>query len=753
MQVDIGQRLALGGEITYKVLNSDGTVAEESLIPYHNDVLDRFWTVLNTLNGFNRVSAKVGTSNAATTSNMVTLAAPYTLLSGSAPYNSLTDSQYVSLKDVPHKEAVEGRAAYVLTYAIGQLNGTFTEIGIDFSNGATVGNNITMRIVGFPGITVNATQQLVITYNFKAAISVKSQTTSVNASLYGVSTPIQVTALRQVASYGGIFTTPTYSSVTAYDYKANWAVGTSDNARYKSIAGGGVLNTPPAGYIDGWKTTVALTEANFVTGIAAIRISGAAVYHFTPAVIKDGDSQLTFGVRYKYLPVDAGTQAALLSAYDTTLPVLDFKADKTTGKITELTGKAVLEDGDRYLCGEVHGLEAVLQPHWDGRMLRWLLQSYMRLNKNMCSFEFIFFYSNYSSNGRCSLYAIGAMEFGDSQTTGGASPYYAEFTSGNVAQSGLLDTSGNRTLATTAVGQWCRMVVHRTDTTLITYVNGVQTSSFTPTGTVTATGYDNRIGMIGHILSAVTNEPQALLLHRVRVFNDYLVPPSDPLPTINTRPSVRTMWLETFSAGLPTSTATRRYGIDGTITHLPTGGPSGIPAIQFTAGAKLYIADLGIQFLPTDEFTLEFDILIPSAPTSSVTLFGMGCDLGNVADSGVQINSSSQVVLTSSGGVSTGTTAAMTLSTWANIVIVRRNESGSMVTYVCRNGVIGNKVTNTGTAGASRYLASGYLSIGGNRGSSPNLAWSLANVRLTRGVIEYFNPAGFTAPTGLKVEL
>ncbi len=753
MKVDIGQGLSLGGELTYRVLNSDGTIAEESSIPYHNEILDRFWTVLNTSSGVNRVYAKIGTNNGATTSNMTSLIAPYTLLTGSAPFNTLTDSQYVSLKDIPHKEAVEGRAAYVLTYAIGQLNGTFREIGIDFCNGATVGNNITMRIVGFPDITVTATQQLVITYNFKAAMSVKSQTNVINASLYGVSTPIQVTTHRQVATYSDIFSTPTYSSVTAYDYKANWAVGTSDTARYKSISGGGVTVTPPAGYVDGWKTTIGLTDANFASGIAAIRISGNAVYQFTPAVVKDSDSQLTFGVRYKFLPVDAGTQTALLSAYDTTLPVLDFKADKTTGRITELTGKAILEDGDRYLCGEVHGLEAVLQPHWDGRLLRWLLQSYMRLNKNMCSFEFIFYYSNYSSNGRPSLYSIGAMEFGDYQTTGGASPYYIEISSGNVTQSGFLDSTGTRTLTTTAVGQWCRMVIHRTDTTLVTYVNGVQTSTFSPASTVAATGYDNRIGMLGHLQTNVTNEPQAILLHRVRVFNDYLVPPTDPLPTINTRPSTRTMWLETFSSGLPTSTTTRRYGTDGTITHLPTGGPSGIPAIQFTPGAKLYIADLGIQFLPSDEFTLEFDLLIPSAPSITTTLFGMACDLGNTSDTGVQIDSSSRLSMTSGGGSSTGTTPAMTLSTWANIVIVRRNESGNMVTYVCRNGVIGNKVTNTGTAGSSKFLASGYLSIGGNRGSSPSLAWSLANVRLTRGVIEYFNPAGFTAPAGLKTVL
>lgn len=751
MNLEFCQQLELGGELTYQVLNADGSVDSECTIPYHNDILDRFWAVINTSSGVSRVTAKVGTSDAATVSTMTTLVSPYTLLSGSAPYVSFTDSQYVVLKDIPHKESVEGRANYVITYAIGQLNGSFTEVGFDFSPGTTTGNNIATRVVGFPAINVSTTQQLVLTYSFRAAMSVKAQTTNVNASLYGVSTPIQVTAQRRVSSFSDIFTAPSYSTVTAYDYKANEAAATSDSSRIAGISGGGVLNTPPAGYITGWKTTVGLTEANFASGIATIKIT-ATTYHFTPAVVKDGDSQLVFGVRYKLAPLDSGSQTALLAAFDTTLPVLDFKADKNTGLITELTGKAVLEDGKRYLCGEVHGLEAILQPHVDGRMLRWILQSYMRANTAMCSLEFIFFYSAYSSSGRCSLYSFGAMEFGDVATPGGASSRYIECQGANISQVNFVDTSNARTLAATPAGRWVRMVVHRTTTTLVTYVDGVQTSSFTPGGSINLTGYDYRLGFAGTILSGSTNEPQALLLHRIRVYNDYLVPPSDPLPTLNTRPSTRTMWLETFSSGLPTSTSTQRVGTAGTITYLPTGGPSGIPAAQFSAGGKMYIADLNIQFLPMDEFTLEFDLLVPTTPGTTINLFNLGCDSAGVQDPGIQLTNLTRVEISNGGGTPTGNTT-MTTNTWANIVIVRRNESGNMVTYVCRNGAIGYKLTNTGTAGQSRLLASGYIALGGSVGSSPSVAWSIANIRLTRGVIEYFNSSGFIAPAGLKTVL
>jgi AICAR transformylase/IMP cyclohydrolase PurH len=76
-----------------------------------------------------------------------------------------------------------------------------------------------------------------------------------------------------------------------------------------------------------------------------------------------------------------------------------------------------------------------------------------------------------------------------------------------------------------------------------------------------------------------------------------------------------------------------------------------------------------------------------------------------------------------------------------------------MVTYVFKDGVVGVKLTTSSITTESAYHMLGNFGMFGNLYDTVNAygaVYDIANMRITKGVIEHFNPAGFVQPTGAR---
>lgn len=743
---------AIGGEITYKVINADGSVALESDQAWHNDVLDRFFTVINDPSTPTRVFPRVGSNNTPTVLSMTGMQTPINLSSGSVPM--VTSALFSTINCVryahPKIDAIEDRYTYVFTYAIGQLVGTVREIGIEFSAGTpTAGtHNCCTRVVGFPDVPITATQQLVITYVFRMVASAVKKTTTYNANIYNVTTPIQVTFLPMFTSASDILKTLSNTSITAYSEATTGAAGALGGL--SDTLNTATSNTPPAGYYQSSTITVDLTKANWAEGIKSLALSTSGTFQFTPPLIKDADSIVKLTYRQRLVRMTPETEATYDLNYDVTAPFVDLVANTASNALVDSCGIIAEASAKKYICAEIHGLPAILLPQWEALYIPIVGKHRCLTNKTLSSMEFIVYVSPTSPFETVSLISAATFKSG---ATSASSDTALKISQGTLSQESFFVSTGGNTTFNNYVG-WQRIVIHREGTDTKIYINGILQN--TVAAATLDTGFLSTVNtgiLLGESNPSSSTAPQTVLLHRVRLYNGYLVSPTVGMPVLLPRPTNRTIALMTFSSGIPTTSGNYRVYTSGTVTHLPTGGPNGIPAIDMGASGQFYIADPAFQFQPQDEVTIEFDIYLNTTPTAVSPVLYLPSDKAVISTTpGLSITTGRQLQFSTDGATATGTTT-VPLTTWTNITVVRRNESGNMVTYICMNGVVGFKLTNANTPGVSRYQLSGVLALFSRTYSPITLNAKLANLRITRGVIEYFNSSGFTPPVGLKTVL
>jgi hypothetical protein len=766
MQLKNTHEIALGGEITYQVLNLDGTIDQESSCPWHNDVLDNFWTKINDRTGtLNYLFMKVGTDGSPTNLSATALTNGLALSTGNNPNTSMPSGRIYPNEWVSRLGVSKASYSWTFTYAVGQLTGTVREFGIDFAvnslQSSSPGFNVSNRVVGFPDITINASQQLVVKYDFWVYVKLRKSSQVVPADLYGVPTPITVDIYRK--SIGDeLFTNPivgnipfqTWSIPMSKTYSpGNTEIADTGGQLYtQSIAEASV----PAEYRSAARFFVPISRGNYVAGIKAISaITDRFIVHFTPPIVKDADSEFRFSVANKVTKISAGEAAAITAPIDYTQPIVDLGVDPTTLVLRDASGIFTVEDTRRYLSGTVLGLPAFTLPHFgtpieQTQSIRLRSEMYFELPL-VYSIEMIAMF-NPLGNVDMAIFGVGNA---DNDTRLLHNTIVSEISKNTSSQ--LKHQSNDSVNTSTAIpsGKWVRIVIHKINPTARytqIYVDGTLAANLNGTFAANAIPIMDQIGR-ALLFPRRTETPRAggsILLHSLKFYENYLIPTTNPLPALDPTPIPRTMLLLDFVGGLPTYGPSKAYNFNAGVWNA-NGGKDDLPYVRMT-NEHIQITDLGVQIPIDGEFTMEFDIRIVTTPSNNLDL--ITCSAKNTSDprGGLILNTSRGLSFRNTGGSQTGSTT-LAANTWETITIVRRVESTNMVTYVFKDGVVGVKLTTSSITTESAYHMLGNFGMFGNLYDTVNAygaVYDIANMRITKGVIEHFNPAGFVQPTGAR---
>lgn len=773
MKLNDTSLIHVGGEIEYEVRDEFNNVVHQSERPFHNELLDSFWTRLNTYGVSNSTfHCKVGSSAATTVPTMTTVQTPIALTSGQFP-NMSTSTARSSIYEWNHLLSIrKTNYSFVFTYAVGQLNGTVREIGFDLNTGSSQSNGtgygISTRVVGFPDIPINTSQQLIVRYNFYVYAKAGKTVQVFPANIYGTATPITVTMLRRFGSDEIFDTSPIPHAGSYYSFgylNSDNGVTAVNHIRDTTTVAAGLYpsNSPmiPVGYKTASQVMFSIARANFATGIRSIQTTDALfIAQFDPAIPKDADSEFRFSVATKISKMSSGEATAAMTPLDTTIPVIDFQVNPTTFVLEDLAGTFTLRDERQYLSGVMHGLPAVTMawhklPTEKNSLIRLISDRYFALGTTY-SIEFVTLHGQIASH-LAHFYGVGNADL-DAYLLSSLSTFTTSRPSGNRFSHSGDDNYTEVSPTGQPAGEWVKVTIHKSTPTptsrrLEIYVNGVLAGTNN-----TASSASNQ-AMMSNISTAVllardptivTRHGAATYLNSFKLYNNYLVPPSATLPTFTPPPLPRTMLLLDFATGLPQNTNSQAYNF-GAAVYNPNGGKDNLPYIRAT-NQHLQISDFNLQAKHTDEFTIELDIRIVTSPSTTVYMFSWPTRTGSPSASGVTMSSSRSLSITSTGGSVTGTTT-LGANVWETLTIVRRLEGANYVTYFFKDGVVGLKLTTASNTDRSAYLFVGNLLMFGEAGGtndSQGIVYDLANVRITRGVIEHFNPAGFTQPTGAR---
>lgn len=766
MQLTTTQEIALGGEISYQVLNQDGSIDQESTCPWHNDVLDRFWTNINDRTGtLNYLFIKVGTDGSPTNPAATALTNGLALSSGNNPNTSMSSGRIYPTEWVSRLGVSKANYSWTFTYAVGQLTGTIREFGIDFAlnslQSSSPGFNVTNRVVGFPDIVINATQQLVVKYDFWVYVKLRKSSQVFAADINGVPTPTTVDIYRKAVG-DELFTSPIVGNIPF----STWAIPMSKtyspgNAEIADT--GSQLYTQsiseasvPGGYRNAIRFFVPITRGNYAAGIKAITaLSDRFIVHFNPAIVKDGDSEFRFSIANKVTKVSAGEAAAIAAPVDYSQPIVDLGVDPTTLVLRDASGIFAVEDARRYLSGTVQGLPAFTMPHFgtpieQTQSIRLRSEMYFELPL-VYSIEIIAMF-NPVGNVDMAIFGIGNA---DNDTRLLHTTIVSEISKSTGNQ--LKHQSNDSVTTTTAIptGKWVRLVIHKINPTARytqIYVDGVLAANMNGTFAANAIPIMDQIGraLLFPRRTETSRAGGSILLHSLKFYENYLIPTTNPLPALDATPIPRTMLLLDFVGGLPAGGPSKAYNFNTGVWNA-NGGKYDLPYVRMT-NEHIQITDLGIQIPVDGEFTMEFDIRIVTTPSNNVDL--ITCSARNTSDprGGLILNTARGLNFRNTGGSQTGSTT-LAANTWETLTIVRRVESTNMVTYVFKDGVVGAKLTTASTTTESAYHMLGNLGMFGNLYDSVNAygaVYDIANMRITKGVIEHFNPAGFSQPTGAR---
>ena len=325
LQTDVKLR----GEASFEIIKPDGTTKQylnkertlKSGAIIKNTLLDGFFTKIIPQAGVqSKCVIKIGTSSAATDTAQTTLTAPYTPLAGELPSNNNpTINSTININEVLFT------AEYEFLYGGDQLNGNFSEIGLDcfvahYGNLVSLNNkDIDTRLLikddqGNPTtITVLPGEQLKVNYTLSVAIPTDPVVQSMTYDKDGTPTNISIETIR--TGEGDFFSTLARffasSSQTAAKefYLTDQDVGGTDihptitQSAPQKISGLYDVVFSSTSNSRTLSVTVPPSKGNYNDGILGFKpYAGYSSYgllykwRFTPAIPKTDQQRLTFDI-------------------------------------------------------------------------------------------------------------------------------------------------------------------------------------------------------------------------------------------------------------------------------------------------------------------------------------------------------------------------------------------------------------------------------------------------------------------------
>ncbi len=743
---------------------------------YHNELLNSFETVRTNLPS--TIKCYIGTSAAPTVPTMTALVAKL-------PVNSPAALNFSS---IPTNVAIDYKNDFVkftlicqYEYSLGAVQATVREVGFSLNNSSGTNDpDVMTRAVltreGFDGVVAGADDRLIVNYTLNFIVSLRKYVFNTNVDRNGTMIPTTVTiqpyAVPPVKSYldrfigmddidyGFLWSSNVMVSDTPNTTGSTWK---EDSVLQETVPGNIKSTiTPLPDHQLGVRVTVPASAGNFQKGLAIIAYNEGFI-SFDPPLLKDADSTLSLDVHFRNKLPSPERIAILAANIDSSIPVFDLNVD--VGNRTFRDSQNFLTDGNdgEGIYQNIKGIEGVQFTNYISRNLNYASRNVLSIDPNRTtSARFVFYMSH-----RAHSMALFAEQDAWTPTRGYMRGLYSFRLQGSVVGRTDLTTEHvylNGSYAGAGVanlfdltGRWIELIVHHVAGKTTIYINGTvayQSSHPDYSARTVFAAYNKKWVVFGN--PKIQDDPiDGIYLNHVSYYDNHLVSPMG-LPALKTVTYPRTLLLLTFENGLPTNTDSFKLFARGTVTVEPTGGPGGIPAVNIGTGS-IYIFSSALTLYGNEEFTLEFEGFFT---TTTYNVFITDRSYLSEAISGGTDRGRCEVFPSTSpwsphSGNLVGSVSQSPFNTWASWTVVRRLENGVFKYYVCKNGV----VVATRTYEATNYNTCeflGWLGIG-NTGTSlwtnPSNNFKLANIRLTKGVIEYFNPAGFSIPTGLRTTL
>lgn len=743
-------------EVVIKVTDTNTNETREYAGLY-NQVLDNFITTLNNPNS-SYVSCKVGNGTAPTTPEMTQLSARIAV--SSPDVISIASPTSVTVDQTTEVQKFLFTASFV--YAVNAFTGPLTEIGFTFGLGQGNSNTIQSRVLlqdlGIVSLVIKSTDLVSVDYKFNVLLSFRSQVINAVLNDNGVNKNVKITYVPLIK-----LNSPTWSTFKDFLLTGtgnniyNQIVNATSNRMGLNSASNTSTSIATAGNSDlGLRITINATDGNWSEGVAMYKFNTGDYLTFDPPILKDADTVVVLDLQSFRNRPSLSRQTEMLSVTDPLIPLIDLALNPTTLRFEDSTGTLTEFAPSKYMTGIVQGRAAAYTTVKLGHGINLSCKKKILLASPFkYSFKFIFWYVG-STQVSCLL------DYNDSNI-----PYSSGNPRGVVLSYGYLELnigvvsgSAPRFLLPNIANQWTDLTVHVNGSSLKVYANG--TAIYTSDAFYPSSDMFGNLGFLNLLAPYAPNSdafgPGDLFLNRFSFYDNHLISPGGVPTTTEIGSTVRTMALLNFQSGLPANTSTFKFLTAGGITWVADGGPNNLPYIRVVNGV-MDVLSPAINFGPTENFTLEFDFY---SETGSYLPGGITFDSDRKE---ISQATRAQLFLTSNSfhvfdwaatATRVGSVPQTALNAWSNWTIVRRNESGVNKLYVFKDGVLVQTVTYPTDSTLISMVGLGRMFIGhiGEKTVSlPSCTYRLANLRLTRGVIEYFNVAGFTPPVGLKTEL
>ena len=303
-----GQAIGFKGEYAITVLDKDGNEKEyinnEKTIrsgePIKNALLDTFFQLVHTTNnnlgqGFIRCGS--GTSSVdytqTTLEQQISLNSGNWPSSGVAPYNTVVEDNTIKMA-----------SQYKFTFAIGQIEGNISELGIMFENGSALHSRALVEdSQGQPAtITITRDEQLVIIYKLSAEASADDVVQTVPVMINGIATDTEVICRWAQLSAINISNVriPPYMVIgfgdlgPAFERLVMQGSANMENSIGQSIQNARRYNSTIAASKGNFTRMIETAACHYITSVAI------AKYQFSPPLPKNADRTLTISLDYSF---------------------------------------------------------------------------------------------------------------------------------------------------------------------------------------------------------------------------------------------------------------------------------------------------------------------------------------------------------------------------------------------------------------------------------------------------------------------
>lgn len=744
-------------EVVIKITDV-GTNETREIAGLYNAVLDNFISTLNGTNP-NYVSCKVGNGTAPTTGTMTTLSARIPIASP-AVININTPTQ-MFIRQKTETQWLVFTASF--TYAVNAFTGPLTEVGFTFGlnqgDSNTVQSRVLLQDLGINNLVIKSTDIVSIDYRFNVLMSTQNQVLNTTLNDNGTNKNVTITYIPNTKLSGITFTA----------IKDLIAVGTGNNIYSKNVgmysnriglssASATTTSIATIGNADtACRITIPASDGNWADGIAAYVFSNGDKLVFNPPIVKDSDTTVTLDLQVFRKPASTQRQSEMIAAIDYTQPIIDLNVNPSTLAIEDSKGVLTEYPSKKYMVGVLQGRAAV----WTTPKLGYSLdmaasRAIFLTTGSKFSFKWIIWISGSSSYSTLLLLDDNNAGHASGSARRGINPGIGTLK----IDLGIISGNTVSFSMPNIANQWLEFIIHVDGSDLKVYSNGV--AIFTSNAfTISNNTFADALSLTFLAPTAPETDsvsPIDLFMSHFSYYDNYLVPVSGAPSTNVMGLTNRTMVLYTFENGMPTNTASDQFLTAGSVTRFATGGPNNLPYIRVVNGT-LDILSRKINFGPTEDFTLEFDLY-----PEDTNYLGQGIVLDcnrSLLDQAIRAKlftsvNSAHHFDASATATRNGTVAYSATNAWTNWVIVRRNESGVNKMYVFKDGALVQTVTYPTDSTLVSMLGMGRMFIGhiGDKNVSlPTLNYRLANLRFSKGVVDYFNVGGFVPPVGLKTEL